>query len=116
MTLKIAAAAAAFLALSAGAVLAAEAPNPKTDALAAKGPAAIAEALEAELAKAEKVLERQLLEFEGSIAKEIGKDLIAVEKEIEKDVINLEKEIEKDVIEEERAIERAFRGLFGQRQ
>jgi bacteriorhodopsin len=37
------------------AVLAAEAPNPKTDALAAKGPAAIAEALEAELAKAEKV-------------------------------------------------------------
>merc|ERR1719171_2790574 len=34
-------------------ICAAEAPNPKTDALAAKGPAAIAEALEAELAKAE---------------------------------------------------------------
>ena len=41
------------------AVLAAEAPNPKTDALAAKGPAAIAEALEAELAKAEKVGDKE---------------------------------------------------------
>merc|ERR1719515_22391 len=38
---------------------AAEHPNPKTDALAAKGPAAIAEALEAELAKAEAVGDKE---------------------------------------------------------
>ena len=37
------------------AICAADAPNPKTDALAAQGPQAIAAALEAELAKAEAV-------------------------------------------------------------
>ena len=41
------------------AVLAAEAPNPKTDALAAKGPSAIAAALEQELAEAEAVGDKE---------------------------------------------------------